>query len=55
LFNTLTHQIKTHKIDKRKVSMLFLDIEGGVNDHNPTTLCCMLSPKGVNPSLVSWT
>jgi len=39
----------------RKVSTLFLDIKGGFNNANPSTLCGMLRGKGVNPFLVSWT
>ena len=39
----------------RKVSTLFLDIKGGFDNVNPSTLCVMLKWKGVNPYLVSWT
>jgi len=52
---TLTHQVKTLQIAGRKVSTLFLDIKGGFDNVNPTTLCGMLRAKGVNPYLVSWT
>jgi len=53
--NTLTHQIRTFQMDKRSVSTLFLDIKGGFDNVNPSSLCGMLSAKGVSPSLVSWT
>jgi len=39
----------------KKVSTLFLDIKGGFNNVNTSTLCGMLRAKGVNPYLVSWT
>jgi len=39
----------------RKVSTLFLDIKGGFDNVNPSTLCGMLKEKAVNPYLVSWT
>jgi len=39
----------------RKVSTLFLDIKGGFDNVNPSTLCGMLKAKAVNPYLVSWT
>jgi len=39
----------------KKVSTLFLDIKGGFNNVNPSTLSGMLRAKGVNPYLVSWT
>jgi len=42
-------------MDKRKVSRLFLDIKGGLNNINPSSLCGMFSAKGVHPYLVSWT
>jgi len=51
--NTLTHEIRTLQMDKRKVSTLFLDIKGGFDNVNPPTLYGMLSAKGVNPYLVS--
>jgi len=51
----LTHEVKTLQIAGRTVSMLFLDIKGGFDNVNPTTLCGMLRAKGVNPYLVSWT
>jgi len=52
---TLTHEVKTLQIAGRKVSMLFLDIKGGFDNVNPSTLCGILGAKGVNPYLVSWT
>ena len=52
---TLTHEVKTLQIAQRKVSALFLDIKGGFDNVNPTTLCGILRAKGVNPYLVSWT
>jgi len=52
---TLTHEVKTLQMARRKVSTLFLDIKGGFDNVNPTTLCGMLRDKGVNPYLVSWT
>jgi len=39
----------------RKVSKLFLDIKGGFDNVNPSTLCGMLRAKGVSPYVVSWT
>jgi len=51
---TLTHEVKTLQIAGRKVSTLFLDIKGGFDNVNPSTLCGMLRAKGVNPYLVSW-
>jgi len=52
---TLTHEIRTLQMAGRKVSTLFLDIKGGFDNVNPSTLCNMLKSKGVNPYLVSWT
>jgi len=52
---TLTHEVKTLQMAGRKVSTLFLDIKGGFDNVNPSTLCGMLRAKGVNPYLVSWT
>jgi len=52
---TLTHEVKTLQIAQRKVSTLFLDIKGGFDNVNPSTLCGILRAKGVNPYLVSWT
>jgi len=52
---TLTHEIGTLQMEKRKVSTLFLDIKGGFDNVNPSSLCGMLSAKGVNPYLVSST
>ena len=52
---TLTHEVKTLQMAQRKVSTLFLDIKGGFDNVNPSTLCGMLRAKGVNPYLVSWT
>ena len=51
---TLTHEMKSLQIAQRKVSTLFLDIKGGFDNVNPSTLCGMLRAKGVNPYLVSW-
>jgi len=51
--NTLTHEIRTLQMDKRKVST-FLNIKGGFNNVNPSFLCSMLSANGVSPYLVSW-
>jgi len=53
--STLTHEVKTLQMAGRKVSTLFLDIKGGFDNVNPSTLCAMLKAKGVNPYLVSWT
>jgi len=52
---TLTHEVKTLQIAQRKVSTVFLDIQGGFDNINPSSLCGMLKAKGVNPYLVSWT
>jgi len=52
---TLTHEVKSLPMAGRKVSTLFLDIKGGFDNVNPSTLCGMLRAKGVNPYLVSWT
>jgi len=52
---TLTHEVKTLQMAGRKVSTLFLDIKGGFDNVNPSTLCGILMAKGVNPYLVSWT
>lgn len=52
---TLSHEVKTLQMDKRKISTLFLEIKGGFDNVNPSTLCGMLSAKGVKPYLVSWT
>jgi len=38
---------------QRKVSTLFLDIKGGFDNVNTSSLCGMLKAKGVNPYLVS--
>jgi len=53
--STLTHEIRTLQMAGNKVSTLFLDIKGGFNNVNPSTLCRMLKAKAVNPYLVSWT
>jgi len=53
--NTLTHEIGTLQMDKRKVSTLFLDIKARFDNVNPSSLCGMLSAMGVSPYLVSWT
>jgi len=52
---TLTHEVKTLQMAGRKVSKLFVDIKGGFDNVNPSTLCGILRAKGVNPYLVSWT
>jgi len=52
---TLTHEVKTLQMAQRKVSTLFLDIKGGFDKVNPSSLCGILRGKGVNPYLVSWT
>jgi len=54
---TLTHEVRTLQIAQRKVSTLFLDIKGGFDNVNPSSLCGMLKAKGVNPyfKVVSWT
>jgi len=52
---TLTHEVRTLQMAQRKVSTLFLDIKGGFDNVNPSTLCGMLKAKGVNPYLVAWT
>jgi len=52
---TLTHEVKTLRMAGRKVSTLFLDIKGGFDNVNPSSLCDMLRAKGVNRYLVSWT
>ena len=52
---TLTHEIRTVQMAGRKVSSLFLDIKGGFDNVNPSTLCSMLKEKSVSPYLVSWT
>ena len=51
----LSHEVRTLQMDKRKVSTHFLDIKGGIDNVNPSTLCGMVSAKGVNTYLVSWT
>jgi len=50
---TLSHEVKTLQMAGRKVSTLFLDIKGGFDNVNPSTLCGILRAKGVNPYLVS--
>jgi len=52
---TLTHEVKTLQMAGRKVSTLFLDIKGGFDNVNPSSLCGILRAKGVNLYLVSWT
>jgi len=52
---TLTHEVRTLQMAGRKGSTLFLDIKGGFDSVNPSTLCSMLKAKAVNPYLVSWT
>jgi len=53
--NTLSHEVRTLQMDKRKVSTLFLIIKGGFDNVSPSSLCGMLSAKGVNPYLVACT
>jgi len=52
---TLTHEVRTLQMARRKVSTLFLDIKGGFDNFNPAALCDMMRAKGVNPYIVSWT
>jgi len=52
---TLTHEIRTLQMAGKKVSMLFLDIKGGFDNVNPSTLCSMLKLRAVNPYFVLWT
>ena len=52
---TLTHEVRTLQMAGRKVSPLFLDIKGGFDNVNPSTLCSMLKAKAVSPYLISWT
>ena len=52
---TLTQEIKTLLMAKRKVLTHFLDIKGGFDKVNPQQLRCMLRSRGVSPYLVSWT
>jgi len=52
---TLTHKVQTLQMAGKKVSTLFLDIKGGFDNVNSSTLCGILRAKGVNPYLVSST
>ena len=52
---TLTHEVRTLQMAGKKVSTLFLDIKGGFDNVNPSTLYSILKAKGVDPYLVSWT
>jgi len=52
---TLTHEVRTLQMAGMKVSTLFLDINGGFDNVNPSILCSMLKAKAVYPFLVSWT
>jgi len=52
---TLTHEVRALQMAQRKVSTLFLDIKGGFDNVNASSLCGMLKAKGVNPYLVAWT
>ena len=45
---TLIHEVETLQMAGRKVSTLFLDIKGGFDNVNPSTLCGILRAKGVN-------
>ena len=51
--STLTQELKPLQMAGRKVSTLFLDIKGGFDNVNPSTLCGMLRAKAVNKYLVS--
>jgi len=51
---TLTHEVRTLQMAGKKVSTLFLDIKGGFDNVNPSTLCSMLKAKAVNPYIISW-
>jgi len=53
--STLIHEVRTLQILRRKVTTLVLDIKGGFDNLNPSTLCSMLKAKALNPYLVSWT
>ena len=54
--NHHTHyEVRTLQMAVRKVSTLFLDVKGGFDNVNPSTLCTMLREQAVNPYLVSWT
>jgi len=50
---TLIYNIKTLQMAKRKVSTLFLNIKGGLDNINPQLLYGMLTSRSVNPYLVS--
>jgi len=52
---TLTYEVRTLQMPQRKVSTLFLDIKGGFDNGNTSSLCGMLKARGVNRYLVSWT
>ena len=52
---TLTQEVRTLQMARRKVSTLFLDIEGGFDNVNPAALCGMMKAKGVKPYIVFWT
>ena len=52
--STLSHEVRTLQMAGKKVSTLFLDIKGGFDNVNPSSLCGMLKAKGVNPYLVAW-
>ena len=51
----LTHEVRTLQMAGKKVSTLFLDIKGGFDNVNPSTLFGMLKARAVSPYLVSWT
>jgi len=42
-------------MDKRKVSTICLEIKGGFDYVNPSSLWGILSAKGINLYIVSWT
>jgi len=52
---TLTHEVRTLQMAGKKVSTHFLDIKGGFDNVNPSTLCGMLKAKAVSPYLIAWT
>ena len=52
---TLIHEVRTLQMASRKVSTLFLDMNGGFDNVNPATLSRLMRAKGVNPYILSWT
>jgi hypothetical protein len=51
---SLAHTVKTLQLTGQKVSTLFLDIKGGFDNVDPTTLCSFLKKKKVNHYLIAW-